>query len=128
MDTGLACYLSMWNNSRALEISAMGGAMFENYVVSEIVKSYANRGIDFRSRLAYYRDNNGNEIDLLIIENGVVHPIEVRKSSYPGKDAIRNFSVLSSLAEETGEGAVLCMSPMVIPIDSKNKLIPVGAI
>ena len=65
MDTGLACYLSMWNNARALELSAMAGAMFENYVISEIIKSYANNGIDTRSRLMYYRDNNGKEIDLM---------------------------------------------------------------
>ena len=128
MDTGLACYLSMWNNARALEISAMAGAMFENYVISEIVKSYANNGIDIRSRLVYYRDNNGKEIDLMIIGNGILYPIEIKKSADPGKGAIKNFSVLSSLQEEIGEGGVVCMSSMVIPLDSKNKLIPIGVI
>ena len=74
MDTGLACYLSLWNNPRALELSAMAGAMFENYVVSEIIKSYANQGISTRGRLCYYRDNNGKEIDLMILENGKIYP------------------------------------------------------
>ncbi|MBO5486075.1 MAG: ATP-binding protein [Eubacterium sp.] len=128
MDTGLACYLSMWNNARALELSAMAGAMFENYVVSEIMKGYANNGIDIRSRLAYYRDNNGNEIDLMIIENGKIYPIEIKKNADPGKGALKNFRVLSSLQEEIGDGAVLCMSSMVIPLDEKNKLIPIKAI
>ena len=128
MDTGLACYLSMWNNARALELSAMAGAMFENYVISEIIKGYANDGIDYRSRLVYYRDNNGREIDLMIIENGKVYPIEIKKSADPGKAAIKNFSVLASIPEETSDGAVLCMSPMVVPIDEKNKMIPIGAI
>jgi predicted AAA+ superfamily ATPase len=59
MDTGLACYLSLWNDPRVLENSAMAGAMFETYVVSEIIKEYTNKGIDVRSRLAYYRDNSG---------------------------------------------------------------------
>ena len=66
MDTGLVCYLTMWNNPRALGLSAMAGAMFENYVVSEIIKGYVNQGIDIRSRLCYYRENNGKEIDLMI--------------------------------------------------------------
>ena len=44
----------MWNNPRALELSAM----FETYVVSEIIKGYANQGIDVRSRMFSYRDNN----------------------------------------------------------------------
>ena len=128
MDTGLACYLSMWNNARALELSAMSGAMFENYVISEIIKSYANSGLDIRSRLVYYRDNNGKEIDLMIVENGMIYPVEIKKNADPGKNAIKNFSVLSSLQEEIGEGAVLCMSSMTIPLDSKNKIIPISAI
>lgn len=125
MDTGLACYLSMWNNARALEMSSMGGAMFETYVISEIIKGYVNAGIDVRSRLCYYRDNNGREIDLMILENGKIYPVEIKKSSDPGKGALKNFSVLSSLPEETGEGAVICMSPMVIPLDDMNRIVPV---
>ena len=128
MDTGLACYLSMWNNARALEISAMAGAMFENYVIAEIIKGYANNGIDIRSRLTYYRDNNGKEIDLLILNNGQLHPIEIKKNADPGKNALKNFSVLSSLPAKIGEGAILCMSSTVIPLDEKNKLVPVNAI
>ncbi|MBD5537166.1 MAG: ATP-binding protein [Lachnospiraceae bacterium] len=128
MDTGLACYLSLWNNPKALELSAMAGAMFETYVVSEIIKSYANHGIDVRSRLCYYRDNNGGEIDLLILENGRLHPIEIKKSADPGKAALKNFGVLEHLPEEIGEGAVLCMTPIVIPLDTKNRLVPIKCV
>ena len=128
MDTGLACYLSMWNNARALELSAMAGAMFENYVISEIYKSYANNGIEARSRLTFYRDNNGKEIDLMIIENGKLYPIEIKMNADPGKNALKNFSVLDSLQEEIAEGAVLCMSSSIIPLDAKNKLVPIKAI
>ncbi|MBD5496944.1 MAG: ATP-binding protein [Lachnospiraceae bacterium] len=128
MDTGLACYLSLWNNPKALELSAMAGAMFETYVVSEIIKSYANHGIDVRSRLCYYRDNNGGEIDLLILENGRLYPIEIKKSADPGKAALKNFGVLEHLPEEIGEGAVLCMTPMVIPLDAKNRLVPIKCV
>lgn len=128
MDTGLACYLSMWNNARALELSAMAGAMFEDYVISEIIKGYANDGMDIRSRLTYYRDNNGKEIDLMIMENGKLYPVEIKMSADPGKNALKNFTVLSSLHEETGEGAVLCMSSSTIPLDADNKMVPIKAI
>lgn len=128
MDTGLACYLSMWNNARALEVSAMAGAMFETYVISEIIKSYANNGLDVRSRLTYYRDNNGREIDLLIMENGRIYPVEIKKSADPGRDALKNFNVLPALKEETGEGAVLCMASMTMPLDEKNKIVPIKVI
>ena len=128
MDTGLACYLSLWNNPKALELSAMAGAMFENYVISEIIKGYVNHGIDVRSRLFYYRDNNGKEIDLMILDNGTLYPIEIKKSADPGKNALKNFSVLNNLPEIIGEGAIICMTPMVMPLDSRNKLIPVKCI
>ena len=124
MDTGLSCYLSPWNNSQALEVSAMAGNMFETYVVSEIIKSYANAGIDVRNRLFYYRDNNKKEIDLLIVQNGKIYPIEIKKGASPTKEALKNFSVLESLGTETGDGAVICQSDMIVPLDEKNSLIP----
>lgn len=128
MDTGLACYLTMWNNPRTLELSAMAGAMFETYVVSEIIKGYTNQGIDVRSRLCYYRDNNGKEIDLMILENGRLYPIEIKKSADPGKSTLKNFSILDALPDEIGEGAVICMTPVVIPLDEKNKMVPIRCI
>lgn len=128
MDTGLACYLSLWNAPRVLEQSAMAGAMFETYVVSEIIKTYANRGIDTRSRLSFYRDNNGREIDLLIAENGTLHPIEIKKSADPKKDALKNFGTLSALGERIGEGAVICLSSQIYPLDGKNKVVGIGAL
>ena len=106
----------------------MAGAMFENYVVSEIIKGYVNQGIDVRSRLCYYRDNNGKEIDLMILENGILYPVEIKKSADQGKAALKNFTILNSLSENIGEGAVICMTPMVIPLDEKNKLVPVGCV
>lgn len=128
MDTGLACYLSLWNNPRTLELSAMAGAMFETYVISEIIKSYSNQGIDVRSRLFYYRDNNGKEVDLLILDNGTLYPIEVKKAAEPSKDAIKNFDVVSSLGHNVGKGAVICMTPIPIPLDKDNILVPLGTI
>lgn len=128
MDTGLACYLSLWNNPRVLEQSAMAGAMFETYVVSEIIKQYSNSGIDVRSRLAYYRDNNGKEIDLIILENDILYPIEIKKAADPGKEALKNFTVLESLPVKIGVGAVICIASTTYPLDAKNKVIPIGAI
>lgn len=88
MDTGLCAYLTRWTTSESLEISAMSGAFFETFVVSEIIKSYLNEGR--RPPIFYYRDSDKKDIDLIIEENGVIHPIEIKKSSNPKKmqDAI----------------------------------------
>lgn len=72
--------------------------------------------------------NNGKEIDLMILENGRLYPVEIRKSAGPGKNALKNFRILESLPEETGEGAVICMTPLVMPLDEKNRLVPVMCI
>ena len=128
MDTGLACYLAGYMDSRTLEKSAYNGAIFETYVISEIIKSYINNGLDAKKYLYYYRDNNGKEIDLLIIKNNVVYPIEIKKSANPGKEAIKNFSVVKKFGLEVGNGGVICMKSEIFPIDRENNYIPIELI
>ena len=91
-DTGLAAYLLKWGNPEALERGAMSGAFFESYVFSEIYKSYLNAGKE--PPIFYYRDKDQKEIDLLIYQNGMLSPIEIKKAASPGKTAIKNFRVL----------------------------------
>lgn len=128
MDTGLACYLAGYINASTLEKSAYNGAIFETYVVSEIIKSFANNGIDARNHLYYYRDNNGKEIDLLIINNNTVYPIEIKKSANPGKEAIKNFDVVNKFSMDVGNGGVICMKGELFPIDRNNNYIPIELI
>ncbi len=68
------------------------------------------------------------EESLLIMENGKIYPVEIKMSADPGKNALKNFSVLSSLNEEIGEGAVLCMTSAVILLDENNKMVPIKVI
>lgn len=69
-DTGVCAYLMGWSNPTVLENSAMSGAFFETWVVSEIYKSYLNAGK--RPPLYFYRDSNKKKIDLIIYQNGTV--------------------------------------------------------
>lgn len=137
LDTGLCAYLTRWSSPQTLESGAMDGAFFETWVVSEIYKSYINNGK--RPPLYFYRDSNKKEIDLIIAENGIVSPIEIKKSSAP-KDAVKHFSVLNPIEKDPsqedvfsgaahlktkiGTGGVICMASDLIPIDKKNWYIP----
>lgn len=128
MDTGLACYLSMWNNPRSLEVSAMAGPMFETYVVSELIKSYEYAGRRANYSLYYYRDTLQREIDVLIWENGMLYPVEIKKSTNPGEKAVRNFNVLDKSGLIKGHGAVICLIPELLPLNREVYMIPVDEI
>lgn len=128
MDTGIACYLAGYLDAVTLEKSAFNGAIFETYVITEIIKSYANQGMDARKYLYYYRDNNGKEIDLLIIYNNVIYPIEIKKSSNPSKESIKNFNVIEKFNIKAGTGGVICMKSNLFPIDKNNYFIPIELI
>lgn len=127
MDTGLACYLTGWNTALTLERGAMSGGMLETYVVSEIVKSWWHNGK--QPNIYYYRDSYKREIDILLEENGVLYPVEVKKKSNPGVGDITAFSVIESvLGKKRGHGAVVCMAQTHLPITADTDAIPVGYI
>lgn len=124
-DTGLACYLTGYIDYVTLEKSAYSGAIFETYVINEIIKSFVNNGKDARKHLYYYRDNYQKEIDLLINYNNTMYPIEIKKSANPGKDGIKNFDVVNKFETNTGNGIVLCMTKNIIAYDDNNYMVPI---
>lgn len=125
MDTGLACYLTGYVDANTLEKSAYSGAIFETYVITEIIKSFSNNGIDPRKHLFYYRDSNGKEIDLLILYNNTVYPIEIKKGMNPKNSGIKNFNVLEKFRMNIGNGGIICLTNEIFPINDKNYLIPI---
>ena len=121
-DTGLACYLTRWLTADALKCSAVAGNMFETFMVSEILKSYTNEGKDYKFNIFYYRgkDKNvaeENEIDLIIEEDGILYPIEIKMSGNPKANMGATNPVLDKIKEKSrGMGVVLCL------IDKKTYL------
>lgn len=125
MDTGLACYLTGYLNAETLEKSAYNGAIFETYVVSEIIKTFANNGMSPRMRLYYYRDSSAKEIDLLIIYDNKVYPVEIKKSANPGKTAFKNFDVVDKFGLEVGNEIVLCMIDEIFAVEDNKYFVPI---
>ncbi len=125
LDTGLAAYLTKWNTPEVLEAGAMAGAFFETFVVAEILKSYYNAGI-LDPLLYYYRDKDAKEVDILIEQNGMLYPVEIKKTSNPGREHIENFSALEKInGLSMGTGGVICMYDRNIHINEKSMVIPV---
>ena len=125
-DTGLVCYLTKWSSAEVLESGAMNRAILENYVVSEVAKSYLNAGIE--PFMYYYRDKDAKEIDIVLEHDGILNPIEIKKTSNPGSELTRVFSVLDKASLSRGAGAVICMKPDLGALDKNNYIVPVWMI
>ena len=125
-DTGIVCYLTRWSSAETLERGAMNGAILENYVVSEIMKSYLNCGKE--PFLYYYRDKDAKEIDIVLEHDGVLNPIVIKKSSNPGTELIKVFDLLDQSSTPRAKGAVICMKPELSAIDRDNYIVPVWMI
>ena len=122
-DTGLACYLTKYSNSEILQNSSINGAILENYIVAEIRKSYLNSGKELY--MYYYRDKEQREIDLILEENGTLHPIEIKKSSNPTVSMTKHFEVLKKSQMQIGQGAIICMKDSLSALDKDTLIIPV---
>ena len=121
-DTGLAAYLSMWTSKDVLMNGAASGHYFENYVVGELLRNTAYG--EANVNMTYYRDTNQKEIDVVIEENGVLHPIEIKKASNPERKIVKAFDVLNVSSNELGKGLVICMTDRTFPIDENNYMVP----
>lgn len=125
-DTGLVCYLTKWSSAETLQSGAMNGAILENYVVAEIRKTYLNCGKD--PYMYYYRDKDAREIDIILEHDGVLNPIEIKKSANPGSELIKMFKLLDKSSAKRSKGAFVCMKPELSAIDRENYIIPVWMI
>lgn len=126
LDTGLAAYLTKWNTPDVLKNGAMAGAFFESFVISEIVKSYYNKGI-LELPLYFYRDKDMNEIDLIIEDSGVLYPIEMKKHADPTKKDVATFDILNKIPNiKRGPGGVICLYDKLITLSGDDKVIPVN--
>ena len=126
LDTGLASYLTEWSSPETLEAGAMSGAILETWIMDELLKSWQHNGL--RAPFYYYRDKDQKEIDLLIIQDGTMHPLEFKKTASPDKRDIRHFSVLDKLNMPVGLGGVICLASQALPLSETAWCIPVGMI
>ena len=125
-DTGLVAYLTKWSSPETLASGAMSGAILENYVVSEIRKTYLNQGKE--AFMYYYRDKDAKEIDLVLEQDGELHPIEIKKSANPASEILRVFPVLDKSSLKRGNGAVICLKTELSAFNKENYIVPIWMI
>lgn len=125
MDTGLVCHLTRWTTPDQLRNGAVAGHVFETFVVSEVLKSYMNAGANLRD-VWFYRDAKKREIDLVIQEGHVLHPVEIKMAATVGSDVVKNFGCLDSLSDyEVGFGHVVCQTDEPYLVTHNVQAVPV---
>lgn len=124
MDTGLCAYLCKWPTAEMLENGVMNGAFYETYVVSEIIKSYINAGLDYRRNFYYYRDKDKKEADLIIDFVDHISPIEIKKGINPVSSGF-NFNYLKKYGKPVSKGIVIDSREDIFPINEDNWYCPI---
>lgn len=108
-DTGLACYLLGIDSHTSLKKSSFKGRIIETYIHNEIRKSYINKGIE--PKMFFYRDNNQNEIDLIILNDGKLDLIECKSGKKFGFEDIKGFRQLVKTKYEINGECIICTTP-----------------
>ncbi|WP_419843430.1 ATP-binding protein [Actinobacillus pleuropneumoniae] len=113
LDTGLMAWLTKWLTPETISQGAKSGQFFETFVVSEIIKSFYNKGIE--PPIYFYRDTNQKEIDLLIEYDRTLYPVEIKTSASPDKKMVKSFGILKDNLPESeikiGTGVIINQYP-----------------
>ena len=125
-DTGLACYLIGIDSINALLMSPFKGRVVETNIYNEIKKSYLNNNEEFEAY--YYRDNNQNEIDLVILKDGKLDLIESKVGRNFGTNSIKGFNQLNDSIYDFNGKCIICLDEEISKISSNIYAFPVKCI
>ncbi len=120
IDPGLVNYFMGINNEQLLKNGPMSGAIFENAVISEIIKLEYAKGI--KPELYYWRSQSGVEIDLIMPINGRMTPFEIKLSSNIKPLFYKNLNYWLDLSKSDANGYLItnCMEDLPLPSNIKN--------
>lgn len=94
-DTGMVAHILRESNPRALRSGVMGGVIFENMVIMDLVKANFSKGLPWQ--FFYYRDNNQVEIDLILVRGSENIPIEIKLSKSPNERMVSGIRSIHPL-------------------------------
>ncbi len=105
LDTGLLCYLLRIRSAGDLRLHSSRGAIFETFVVAELIKNALNRGQE--PDLYFWRDSTGNEIDILIDHGDEQVPVEIKSGQTVSRDFFKGLRYWRKLLGDSSAPAAL---------------------
>lgn len=121
-DTGLACSLLGMTSVEDLDNYYQKGALFENMIIAELLKTQLNKG--YSENLYYWRDKTGHEIDVLIERGLDKTVVEIKSSKTINKDYFKNIHYYSDLAGIPKENSVVVYGGNDTQKRSYGKIVP----
>ena len=124
-DTGLCAWLAGWQSPQSLMNSPFAGAILETWVYGQLLRSFNHNGK--RPQLYFFRDAKGTaEVDFLLIQNGKIYPMEVKRSNSPTIADLRHASKIPTGQLELHPGIVFCTAERPYTLDNKAKAFPIS--
>ena len=105
LDTGLISYLLGIRTASQIESHPLRGALFESFVVSELLKSRFNSGKT--DNLYFFRDNVGNEVDLVVDQGVKVDQIEIKSGQTVNRDFFKGLTYFKKINPEVEKAYVI---------------------
>ena len=106
--------------------SYFAGSFVETYVVNEICKSFKNNAVN--AGFFYYRDKDWNEIDLVVLKDGTLYPVEIKTGTKYDSKAVKAFRKLEGSRYRIGPGVVVCNTESVYPVTDNVYAVPISAL
>ncbi len=125
-DTGLAAYLAKFYDADNLSINHFSGAFMETHAIIEIMKSFLNNNLPFDAY--YYRDSNQNEVDLVLIVDGTLHLIEIKKGAHYNLSDVKSFKQLEGAIYPLGTHCIISNTETCYALNRSIFVYPIGVI
>ncbi|OGQ13806.1 MAG: hypothetical protein A2138_14920 [Deltaproteobacteria bacterium RBG_16_71_12] len=126
LETGLLCHLLGLLDARTALAGPAAGALFETFVLGEIVRAFTN--VAAVPRVSFYRTAAGEEVDFVVEHGGRLHPIEVKLTATPTpRHASAVDAFAAAVGSEAAPGRVVCLVPSSVALTRTCRAIPAGA-
>ena len=114
------------HNPEMLRMKCLTGHMVETVIVNEIMKSYDNNCVEWGFH--YYRDSEGNEVDLVMLGNGTLNHVECKSGMTYNFGDVKAVSKLKRSKYEIGQSCIVCLTERAYPIRDGVYALPVSSI
>ncbi|MEN4098670.1 MAG: ATP-binding protein [Anaerolineaceae bacterium] len=125
MDTGLLCYLVGLRDADHASAGPMGGAIFENWVITDLYKTYLHRGEE--PTMYFWRTTTGSEVDLIIETQSGLVPLEIKMSQTPRVEMAKEIRAFrQACAAKALPGYVIYPGDMALPLGEGATALPLS--